>query len=226
MSKYPFKELDRLTYPSVNFDGRATQTMGAALWKYLKRPENVVRMHTASDLERAAVEPLAAGLVAEFGPEVAEDWIKQIIGRMVRRIMEASGYEFERSGLRIARNGLFTSGARYRRAGEAKGRRTMRITPEQRRAWAERTAKSPFNRWLDQQVRAEDGSLDLEKLYAVANEWGIEKRYDGLNPGQQRMNIGVMLRALVPPEEYEISDAEGAATPDAEVESVTQGESQ
>ena len=203
MSKYPFKELDRLKYPSVNFDGRATKTLGAALWEYLKRPENVVRMHTATDLERAAVEPLAAGLVAEFGPEIGEDRTKQMIGRMVRQIMGATGDELERHGLRIARNGLFTSGARYRRAGETKGRRTTRITMEQRRAWAERIAKSPFTRWLDQQVRGEDGSLDLEKLYSVAREYGIEDRYDGHDPGQQRMNIGVMLRERVPPEVYE-----------------------
>jgi hypothetical protein len=203
MSIYPFKELDRLKYASVNFNLRATQAVGAALWDFLKRPDNVVRMHTASDLERAAVEPLSTGLVAEFGPEVAEDRTKQMIGRMVRQIMEATGYELERHGLRIARNGLFTSGARYRRVGESEGRRTMRITPEQRRAWAERTAKSPFTRWLDQQVRGEDGGLDLEKLYSVAREYGIEDRYDRHDPSQQRMQIGVMLREVVPPEVYE-----------------------
>ena len=87
MSMYPFKELDRLKYVSVNFNLRVTQAVGAALWDFIKRPDNVVRMHTASDLERAAVEPLSAGLVAEFGPEVAEDRTKQMIGRMVRQIM-------------------------------------------------------------------------------------------------------------------------------------------
>jgi hypothetical protein len=216
MSKFPFEELRRLAYHPANFSAFYTnQATGNALWEFLKRPENVVRMHAASDLERAAVEPLSAGLVAEFGPEIAEDQIKQMIGHMVRQIMEATGYEHERPGLRIARHGLFTSGARYRPVGESEGRRTMRITAEQRRAWLERAAKSPFNRWLDQQVRGEDGNLDLEKLYAVAKEWGIEKRYYWLNPGQQRMNIGVMLRALVPPEEYGGNSLEGEGTSNA-----------
>jgi hypothetical protein len=77
----------------------------------------------------------------------------------------------------------------------------MKITPEQRQAWLEKTAKSGFNVWLDQQVKGPDGKLDLERLYEVARRYGIEKRYDHLNPGQQRMNIGVMLRTRVTHEE-------------------------
>lgn len=203
MSTFPFKELRRLAYHPENFVAYySNQALGNALWEFLKRPENVVRMHAATDLERAAVEPLSAALVTEFGPEIGEDRAKQMIGHMVRQIMEATGYELDRHGLRIARNGLFTSGARYRRVGENEGRRTTRITPEERRAWAERTAKSQFNRWLDQKVRGEDGNLDLEKLYEVANEYGIENRYNKLNPSHQLMNIGVMLRERVPPEVY------------------------
>ncbi|MCU0883294.1 MAG: hypothetical protein MUF14_11580, partial [Hyphomonadaceae bacterium] len=67
--------------------------------------------------------------------------------------------------------------------------------------WLQQTAKSPFNVWLDRQVRAPDGKLDLERLYEVAQRFGIAKRYDHLNPGQQRMNIGVMLRSRVSEEE-------------------------
>ncbi len=81
--------------------------------------------------------------------------------------------------------------------------RRMTITREQREAWLKNTADSPFNRWLDRQVKSSDGTLDLDKLYEVARRYRIEKRYDHLNPGQQRMNIGVMLRNRVPAEEYE-----------------------
>jgi hypothetical protein len=56
--------------------------------------------------------------------------------------------------------------------------------------------------WLDGQVKQPDGTLDLEKLYKVAQRYGIGKRYERLNPGQQRMNVGVMLRTRVPHEEY------------------------
>lgn len=159
-------------------------------------------METASFLERAAVEPLAPGLVAEFGSNIAQDRIKQMIGHMVRQIMEARGYEIDRPGLRITRESLFSSGARYQPQNHNRDR-TMKITPEQRQAWLERTSKSPFNIWLDKQIKGTDGKLDLDRLYEVARRYGIEKRYDHLNAGQQRMNIGAMLRSRVPAETIE-----------------------
>lgn len=187
-------------YDPQNFCDLFETELGAGVWEFLIRADNVIRMETASFLERAAVEPLAPGLVAEFGPDIAQDRIKQMIGHMVRQIMEAAGYEIDRPGLRITRESLFSSGARYQPQAQSRDR-TMKITPEQRQAWLERTAKSPFNMWLDQQVKTPDGKLDLERLYEVARRYGIEKRYDHLNPGQQRMNIGVMLRSRVTQEE-------------------------
>lgn len=85
----------------------------------------------------------------------------------------------------------------------------MRITSEQRDAWLQNTAHSPFNLWLEPQVRGPDGQLDLARLYAVARRYGIDRqtRYSHLNPGQQRMIIGNMLRRIVPAEEYEIGVA-------------------
>jgi hypothetical protein len=187
-------------YDPQNFRDVFETELGAGVWEFLIRPDNVIRMETASFLERAAVEPLAPGLVAEFGPDIAQDRIKQMIGHMVRQIMEAVGYEIDRPGLRITRESLFSSGARYQPQNQSRDR-TMKITPEQRQAWLEKTAKSGFNVWLDQQVKGPDGKLDLERLYEVARRYGIEKRYDHLNPGQQRMNIGVMLRTRVTHEE-------------------------
>jgi hypothetical protein len=58
-------------------------------------------METATWLERAAVEPLASGLVAEFGDSVRDDRTKQMIGHMTKQIMAALGYEIDRSSLRI-----------------------------------------------------------------------------------------------------------------------------
>ena len=167
----------------------------------LEGARNLVRMDTATFLERAAVEPLAPGLVRQFGPEIAQDRLKQMIGHMTRQVMEALGYELDRQGLRITRESLFTSATRYKRRDETRDR-SMTITREQRQAWLEKTATSPFNRWLDAQVKEKDGSLNIPKLYEVAQGYGIDKRYDHLNPGQQRMTIGVMLRARVPVSDY------------------------
>ena len=81
----------------------------------------------------------------------------------------------------------------------------MRVTAEQREAWAANTATNPFNRWLDAQVRDERGAFDLERLYILAERYGINKRaeYSHLNAGQQRMNLGNMLRRVVPRSAYE-----------------------
>ena len=80
----------------------------------------------------------------------------------------------------------------------------MRITKEQRETWIKKTANSPFNVWLAQQIRDREGRLDLEKLHSVAKRYGITDvdRYKTLNPGQQRMSIGNRLRSLVDPSEY------------------------
>ena len=200
LSGHDLEELQDLEYKPQNFRDLYETDLGKAIWDFMKRSENVVRMETATFLERAAVEPLAPGLLSEFGPDVGEDRIKQMIGHMARKIMVEIGYEVERK-LRITRESLFTSAACYHKPNQSRDR-SMRITREQREAWKLKTADSPFNRWLGEQVKNSDGTLDLEKLYEVARRYGIEERYKHLNPGQQRMNIGVMLRKRVHKSEY------------------------
>ena len=74
-----------------NFRDLYETEVGGELWGFLTRPDNVLRMETASQLERAALEPLASGLVTEFGDEVRDDRTKQMLGHMTRQIMEARG---------------------------------------------------------------------------------------------------------------------------------------
>ena len=194
-------DLSQLAYDAQNFRDLAETPLGQEIWAFLKTRDNLTRMETATFLDRAAVEPIAPCLARNFGSEIAQDRLKQMIGHMTRQIMEALGYEIDRQGLRITRESLFTTATRYRRRDEARDR-SMRITREQRQAWLEKTADSPFNRWLDKQVKSLDGSFDLAKLYQVAERFGIDKRYEHLNPGQQRMTIGGMLRKRVPTTEY------------------------
>jgi hypothetical protein len=78
----------------------------------------------------------------------------------------------------------------------------MKITPNQRAKWEEHTRDDAFNKWFNPQVKNADGTLNLDKLYAIAEHFGIPNRYDKLNPGQQRMNIGNLLRKQLDPEVY------------------------
>lgn len=193
-------DLSTLLYEPKNFRDLAETDLGRALWSFLKRPDNLIRMQTAVLLERVAVEPLANGLIFQFGEKVSDERTKQMIGHMARQIMEALGYEHERGGVSIPRIGLFSSGAKYKRPRNTD--HSMKITRDERQAWIKNAAKSPFIRWLNEQVQRSDGTVDLEWLYEVARPYGIENKEERLNPAQQCMNVGEMLRDRVPPEIY------------------------
>lgn len=194
-------ELQELRYDPQNFRDLYESELGSSIWDFMRRPDSLVRMETATYLGRSAVEPLGPYLVYEYGSEIEDDRIKQMIGHMARQIMEALDFELERKGMRITRGGLFTTGAKYADRNDPRGT-SMKVTSEQRRAWLEKTAHGPFNIWIDKQIRDAHGKLDIEKLYALAAKYGIEKRYPNLNPGQIRMNLGNALRRRVPEKEY------------------------
>jgi hypothetical protein len=122
-----------------------------ALWAFLTRPDNIVRMETATSLDRAAVEALSGPLIAEFGIEIDQREVKQVIGHMVKQIMESLGYEAERT-LRITRPGLFTSGLAFRRIATSRDR-SMPVTKEERRARLGTVQGDAFGAWFDSQVR-------------------------------------------------------------------------
>lgn len=198
-SRYIDFDLSGFVYDPQHFRELSETELGQAVLKFMLDDINVVRMQTATELERVAVEPLGTWLVRLFGEEASDDRFKQYVGHIGRQIMEYLGYFHDRKGLQITRLNLFSSGSGYRKTPKPAG--TMRITREQREAWLKNTANDDFNIWLNDQVRI-DGKLDLERLYEIARQWNVDKRYDNLNPGQQRMNIGVALRKVVPASVY------------------------
>ena len=123
--------LTNLEYDPRNFSDLYHTKLGREIWRFMRRSDNVVRMVTASFLRRPAVEPLSPGLLEEFGPAVSEDRLKQMIGHMARQVMEAVGYRIEqpRKSVRITRENLFSSGARYRGPGDNRARRPPREPP-------------------------------------------------------------------------------------------------
>jgi hypothetical protein len=170
---------------------------GPDIWAWLNREKTLGKMEAAAFLARPAVEPLASDLLEEFSSEILQDPYKQMIGHMVRQIMEAHGYSLVRRDVRIFGNVVFSTGACYGREFElGKVRKDMKITREQREKWRQTTQHGAFNMWFDPQVRAADGTLDLQKLYEISTLHGIDYTlYTSLNPGQQRMTLGNMIRA-------------------------------
>lgn len=101
-------------YNPGRFSGTYETENGAKLWKILTRPDNILRMETATYLARPAAEPLSPVLLQDYGARAAEDRIKQMTGHMIRQIMEQRGYRVARSNVRIARRGnIFSSATRY-----------------------------------------------------------------------------------------------------------------
>jgi hypothetical protein len=164
-------------------------------------------METATSLDRAAVEALSHPLIAEFGIEIDQREVKQVIGHMVKQVMESLGYEAERT-LRITRPGLFISGLAFQRA-ETSRDRSVPVTNEERRARLTRVQGDAFGAWLDKQVRTADGTVDLDRLAELVCKWNVEVSWKTCrNPGQLVVVTRVLLRKCIPVSEYEAETAE------------------
>src|ERR1035437_8606598 len=85
---------------------------------------------------------------------------------------------------------------------------SLRDVPCSRRArdcrWLIRTCQLTCRtRSWRSSARTRSSSFSHQVTLGFARENGIEERYDGLKPGQQRMHIGAMLRTRVSSEVYE-----------------------
>jgi hypothetical protein len=117
--------------------------------------------------------PLAPGLLQEFGTAIAQDRVKQMIGHMVGQIMSALGYIPAQDGVRITSPNLFTRGTRYYKPRHWFRHEERPITPN-RHEWIEESAVTPFNRWLDDEIRRwPDGRYDQKRLSQLADRYGI-----------------------------------------------------
>ncbi len=102
------------TYNAARFVGTFEKENGSEIWSFLNEPENVVRMETATYLARPAAEPLSPFLLERFGDPTRADRVKQMIGHMIRQVLEHRGYRVDRNNVRINREGnIFTSATRY-----------------------------------------------------------------------------------------------------------------
>lgn len=101
-------------YDPGNFKNLAGTPLGKRLWSFLNQPDIVTRMDTATDLGNPAVAGIEEALLSEYGEEILDDRVKQMIGHMVRQVMEAQGYEIEKQNVTIA-SAVFAKGTRYRR---------------------------------------------------------------------------------------------------------------
>lgn len=106
----------KIDYNPQQFGNEANSKLGQEIWDALTMETSIARMMTASDLDQPALKAVEDMLLDRFGDQVLNDRIKQMIGHMVRQIMEAQGYEHVASDVRIS-SVPFYKASRYARSG-------------------------------------------------------------------------------------------------------------
>jgi hypothetical protein len=90
--------------------------IGPDLWRWMWKDDNLIRMETAADLWRVAVEPLQRFLLEDFDPKtIRQHRIRQMLGAMARQILDHRGYEWAGKNYKVPTEDLFTTGSKYRR---------------------------------------------------------------------------------------------------------------
>lgn len=89
--------------------------LGQALWKCLNEPDVQVRMETASDLGRPALEGIENLLLERFGIALVDERVKQMAGHMTRQVMESRGYVMDAQNVKMS-GAPFSRATRYRKA--------------------------------------------------------------------------------------------------------------
>ncbi len=102
-----------MKYKPNHFLNPFDKPIGPKIWEFLTREDNLIRLETASELKRPAVEAISTRLVKKFGDEVRQDRIKQMIGHMTRQIMEARGFALTGQNFKIRVGDLFSRGSKY-----------------------------------------------------------------------------------------------------------------
>ena len=102
-------------FDAGSFSDLAETSTGKALWQFLNSEKVLACLDTTTYLQKPAIEGLQPHLLAKFGDEIRPNRWKQMMGRMVRQIMESRGYQLDQTGVRIRVGDLFTSFARYKK---------------------------------------------------------------------------------------------------------------
>lgn len=101
-------------YDAGRFVADANTPLGRDIFEFLANVPSVEAMEVASDLGSPAVAGIEEKLLMKFGEKVLPDRIKQMIGHMVRKIMEDEGFVVDQSDVKMG-SVPFSKGTRYKR---------------------------------------------------------------------------------------------------------------
>ena len=102
-----------MKYDPWKFTKLAESDLGQKLWEFLNDHDNLIRMKTASDLKKPAAQALSKHLLLTFGNQIKDLRTKQMIGHMIKQIMEYHGYVVDQRNV-LVDDGLFNKATRYK----------------------------------------------------------------------------------------------------------------
>ncbi|HQW54385.1 MAG TPA: hypothetical protein PLU69_10625 [Acinetobacter sp.] len=98
---------------------------GQRIWRYLNEETSVIRMMAVSDVGKPALLAVESRLISDFGvferENVTEenkaqfDRLKQMIGAMVRQILEYYGYKLHSNNVKVPSSKVFYSASLYKK---------------------------------------------------------------------------------------------------------------
>jgi hypothetical protein len=101
-------------YNSEQFATLYATQVGQQLWQFLNSEAIATRLEVASELSKPAVEGIEEQLLEAFGPTIMEHRVKQMIGHMVRQILERRGWVVDQSEVKV-QSVPFVKATRYKR---------------------------------------------------------------------------------------------------------------
>jgi hypothetical protein len=106
-------------YNPDKFKSLYQTALGLKLWEFLNEDLTVSRLIAFSEADRPAVQGIEEALLERFGNEVCEDRVKQMIGHMVRQVLESRGWVIDQQNVNVF-SVPFIKATRYRRLDRCK----------------------------------------------------------------------------------------------------------
>lgn len=182
-------------YDPGTFAQLFSEPRGQRIWTTLNTLEYVSCLEVATALHQPAVKGIEEPLLRDFGADVIEDRFKQMIGHMVRQIMERHGYAIDQQKVKID-SIPFYSGTRYKRRDEwvyhvwrkSKNPRTCALTADKQGA---QLPTLTGERWL--YWRSFSGQLRASVMFGINSE--EQARKDILRQGYHLVTMERIMRA-------------------------------
>ncbi len=105
---------DNLVYNPEKFASLSKSDIGRRLWGFLTEKNTVACLEGASNAGKPAVEGICNDLLHRFGEDALVNRNKQMIGHMVRQILEQRDWVFDQGDVKV-QSVPFIKAARYRR---------------------------------------------------------------------------------------------------------------